>query len=77
MFLLTIVHRETLSFSDEGARMERVAPGNFCRWWLRLEFTVTGRHFSHFRLCFTRDCGEESPKFEWFGSYDERVLVVE
>jgi hypothetical protein len=41
VFLLTIVHRETLSFSDEGARMERVAPGNFCRWWLRLEFTVT------------------------------------
>lgn len=41
VFLLTIVHRETLSFSDEDVRMERVAPGSFCRWWLRLEFTVT------------------------------------
>lgn len=69
MFLLTIVHRETLSFSDEDARMERVTPGSFCWWWLRLEFTVTlVAIFLTAGSALRGTVERESPKFEEYAS---------
>lgn len=62
------MHREIFSFSDEDVRMERVAPGNFCRW-LRLEFTVTlVAIFLTAGSALRGTVERESPKFEEYAS---------